>query len=232
MLKIAIVEDENEAAERLKKLIKIYAEDKKIDINLKVFNEPVCFLECKSYFDIVFLDIEMPGMNGVNVARRLREYDEEVVIVFVTNLPGFVFNGYEVAALDYILKPINGLRLKTVLNRAMKYVESKAVRDIILKTTGGIKRVTSKAVLYVIAREHLITYVTKDEKIDTWDTLKNVEKQLTEYGFLRCNKSVLVSTEKIDGIRGDDVVIGKESFRISRERKKQFLQAVSECIGK
>lgn len=232
MLKIAIVEDEKEAAERLKGLIQTYVAEKKIDIDLRFFYEPVGFLEAKTCFDTVFLDIEMPGMNGIEAARRLREYDEEAVIIFVTNLPGFVFNGYEVSALDYIIKPINYVRLKTVMNRALKYVEGKIEKDIVLKTSGGVKRIVSKDVLYVVAREHLITYVTKTEKTDTWDTLKNVEKQLSEYGFLRCNKSVLINPERIDGIRGDDVVIGKESFRISRERKKQFLQAVSECIGK
>ena len=102
MIDIAIVEDNREQAAALESHIKTYAADHKLSVSVSIFYEPITFLEKYSPFHIVYMDIMMPMLNGMDAARLLREKDEKVILIFVTTMRQYAIQGYEVAASDFI----------------------------------------------------------------------------------------------------------------------------------
>ena len=109
MFTVAIVEDEIDAARRLEVCLARYSQDHPdVRFDVTVFSEPTGFLDAyRPVWDIVFMDIEMPNMDGMSAARRLRVLDEQVILIFVTNMAQFAAKGYEVDALDYVIKPFS-----------------------------------------------------------------------------------------------------------------------------
>ena len=106
MINIAIVEDNREQAAALESHIKTYASDHKLSVSVSIFYEPITFLEKYSPFHIVYMDIMMPMLNGMDAAKLLREKDEKVILIFVTTMRQYAIQGYEVAASDFIVKPV------------------------------------------------------------------------------------------------------------------------------
>ena len=106
MIGIAIVEDNREQAASLETYIKTYAAEHRLAVSVSVFHDPITFLEKYSKFHIVYMDIMMPMLNGMDAAKLLREKDEKVVLIFVTTMRQYAIQGYEVSATDFIVKPV------------------------------------------------------------------------------------------------------------------------------
>ena len=112
MLRCAIVEDSPRELEHLKECLARYSAERDIPLETTAFGDAASFLEhYRADYDIVFMDIELPGINGMEAAHRLREIDRQVILIFVTNMAQFAVKGYEVDALDYIIKPAQYLSL-------------------------------------------------------------------------------------------------------------------------
>lgn len=124
MIQIAIAEDSIEEQQRLLTNLKRYVDENKMMFQFSVYDNALTFLEERKAFDIVFMDIIMPHITGMEAAMRLRQYDERVVLIFVTTTAQFAAKGYEVDALDYILKPVSYERLTMKLRKAIEVVES------------------------------------------------------------------------------------------------------------
>ena len=118
--RVVIVEDEVVYLDALKDMLSSYEKEKEVAFNITAYRDIETFLaEYRKCYDIVFMDIELPGMNGMDGARRLREADSSVVLIFVTNMAQFAVQGYEVNALDYILKPVTYKNFSVKLDRAL-----------------------------------------------------------------------------------------------------------------
>ena len=113
MLRIAIVEDEKDSLDRLTGLIKRYEKERDCECGVSVFGDGMNFVSdyCRVY-DVVFMDIEMPFLDGMHAARKLRELDPSVMLVFVTRLASYALAGYEVDAAGYIVKPVVSVRVR------------------------------------------------------------------------------------------------------------------------
>lgn len=102
----------------MKGIVVDYAEKKRKKVSVDIFRSGVDFIgDGTAVYDIVFLDIEMPLLNGIETAKKLRKFDSDVCIIFVTNMPQFALKGYEVDALDYVLKPVNSFNIKNTVKR-------------------------------------------------------------------------------------------------------------------
>ena len=107
MLRVAIVEDNDRDAEYLLSHLKRYGRENEVEIESKRFSNGILFLEqYQGQYELIFMDIDMPAINGINVAKMLRERDNHVLLIFVTALARFAVNGYEVDAFDFIVKPL------------------------------------------------------------------------------------------------------------------------------
>lgn len=228
MLRVAIVEDEQGAAAVLLGHMRRYEEERGETFETEVYPNALQFLDAyRPNFDIVFMDVEMPGMSGMDAARLLREKDASVPLVFITNMAQYAIRGYEVDAVDYVLKPVSYYRFATLLRKLLRHIRSYRDVEITIRTPGGVQCILASALQYVTVEDHLLIYHTEDGPIESWDTLKNAVDSLPKEMFAQCNKSCIVNLKYVKGVEGGTVRLGKCSLTVSRSRKKEFLQAMN-----
>ncbi|BAR05176.1 two-component response regulator [Parascardovia denticolens DSM 10105 = JCM 12538] len=144
MLTVAIVEDEPDDARRLDSCLQRYGAERGVDFRLEHFGRPSDFLDSyKARYDLVFMDIEMPGMDGLSAAKRLRQFDQEVILIFVTNLAQYASRGYEVNALDYVMKPMEYQTFERKMDRAVRACRNNS--DSVIVAQRGTPRESSCA---------------------------------------------------------------------------------------
>lgn len=232
MLSIAIVDDVRSEAEYLASFVERYGNENNEKMKIARFKSGFDFLDgYKAVYDAVFLDIEMPDIDGMAAARKLREFDNDIIIIFVTNIAKYAIQGYSVGALDYLLKPPKYADIKMRMNIISK---RKRLNDysIVIPYQGGERKLTSGEIVYVESRGHDIIFHTDGDEI-LWKgtTLKRVESELTEHGFYRCNNCYLVNLRYCTEIKDNSVMVNSEELQISRARKKGFMVALVNALG-
>lgn len=233
MLNIAIVEDTASDMEQIKKCLRYVKEKDGIDYCVTEFTDAVHFLFRSSFdFDLVFLDIQMPSIDGMEAAKKLREQNKMIGIVFITNMRQFAIKGYEVGALDFILKPVNEydfyLKMKHVLSR----LNFNRKEQIIVGSGDCMVSLPVSSILYLEVSGHYVTCHTSNDVIKEYSTLKDVEKKLSTYPFfIRCSRFYLVNLNYVDAIRGDEVIVGGVSLAISRAQKTEFCKAFAKFVS-
>lgn len=110
--------------------------------------------------DLILLDVEMPGMDGISLARRIRQDDKEVLLMFITNMAQYALHGYEVEAIDYVIKPLGYQEFALKMKKAMRYMGRHEKKQIMLQTTDGIQPVAIEDILYVEVIRHYLQYHT------------------------------------------------------------------------
>lgn len=227
MLNIAIVEDEKSEQEQLSSFLKRFALEYGVEFNIKTFLSGIAFLDSyKPNYDIVFMDIDMPVLNGLETSRQLRRLDASVMLFFVTSLAQFAINGYEFDAVDYLLKPLNYMSFSLKLKRIIKKYSISKNYDIMVKTPKGEVRFSSDLIIYVEINMHSIIYHTDQGDYRAYGTMKQVIAQLPESEFALCNSSYLVSLRHISQIDGYNVYLGDKVLPISRPKRKSFIEAL------
>ena len=123
-------------------------------------------------FDIIFLDIEMPTLGGMPTAERIRQVDPDVVLVFVTNMAQYAIRGYEVDALDFVLKPVSYYQFSTKLG-GRSSIQRRRGGQIALQVGGGVQLLNTDDILYLETRDRLLHYHTA---ADTWSVRGSLQK--------------------------------------------------------
>ena len=209
--RVSICEDSRADAEYIQKIIKDWKEQRRYELLVEHFESAESFLfrysEDKSW-DILLLDIEMQGMDGVKLAKKIREVDETVQIVFITGFPDFVGEGYEVAALHYLMKPVHKEKLYTVLDRAAKALQHKdtAKKTIVVPTEEGLRRVAVQEIVYAESFAHNVRLTTKTESFMVRMSISCMEEMLGEE-YVRCHRSYLVGVKHIARLSKSEIVL-------------------------
>ncbi len=235
MLQIAIVEDQKEAADELENYIKRYGDEHGLaaqivrmpdggDIVRAIENE-------KKDFDIIFMDIEMSKVDGMEAAQQIRKTDKKAVIVFVTNMAQYAIKGYEVDALDFIVKPINYFTVAAKLERAIERVSSRQEKTVEVHTLDGVRILKVSDIRYLETQNRMLYYHTRAEVLPTRSSMKQAEKDFLQGQFAKCNQCYLVNLSHVDGIKGDTVLVDGEALEMSRRNKTPFLAAFADYIG-
>lgn len=233
MVKIAVVDDESAAVNLLEGYLNQYADENGTIMKLKRFPNADEFLKADTHaFDIVFMDIDMPGSNGINASRELRKINKSIVLLFVTNLAQYAIAGYEVDALDYVLKPINYFSFKLKIQKALETVRRVQGTLLTINSDHGQQLVRDSEVFYIEIQGHTLIYHTLHGDLAETGTLKQVESQLKESGFYRCNYCYLVNLRHVGFLDGNIVTIGQYKLQISRNRRKEFLQQLTQFYGR
>lgn len=207
------------------------------------FNEPYEVLEFSSgedllasypkKLDILLLDINMIGINGIETARKIRVFDTDVMIIFTTAISSFMQEGYEVMAFRYLLKPINYNEFSRHLIKCKNYILSNKEKCISIKDIdeGEIVIITIKSILYV-EMESRITLIHTDEKVyRTRESIKNFEKKLKEYSFYRCHRAYLINLREISSIGKNSVFIKNDEIFVSRYKIKELKAKISDMVS-
>lgn len=179
----------------------------------------------KEPFDLVFLDIEMPGIDGITLAKRLRAISENVHIVFLTSHIEYALEGYEVNALRYLVKPVEMNKLGEVL----KYVQDKKnnSRQIMIREEGEDIVIDISDIIYMESMDKNVRIVTSKREYVTRYNISDYEEELKNSGFLRIHRGYLISLSKVKKIVKNDVVMdGDISLPVSRSNLKALKDAL------
>ena len=233
MFRIAVVEDQEETRDRMQQFIRQYAVEQGIEAEVTAFCDGAQLVqEYRGGYDIIFLDVEMPELDGFSTAERIRAVDQETVLVFVTNMAQYAIRGYAVDAMDYVLKPVTYEQLCIRLSRAIQRVQRRRGGQIVLQLAGGGMQVLNTSEIYYLeTRSRMLYYHTAKGEFAVRASLANAEKQLAEYHFARCNQCYLVNLEFVKAVDGDFVQVGEDRLEISRRQKAAFLTAVASYLG-
>lgn len=233
MINVGIIEDDSLSSARLVEMTELYGKEKNISFSVSRFeNAEAALNEAAGKFDVLFIDIELGGIDGMSAAKQIRRSDEKVIIVFVTNVARLAVEGYSVGALDYIVKPLSKARFFQAMNGVTKKLERLRSVKISVSTAGGEVLLDSSEIAYVEVFGHCLVYHTGSEKITEWAPLARAERALAGYGFARCSKSCLINLRYVTGINGDEAVVAGETIKIGRSRRKIFLAELNAYINR
>lgn len=232
MIRIAIVEDEDYYVDQLTGYLAEYQKSEGEDFTVTVYRDgDAITAEYKAQFDIILMDIQMKFVDGMTAAEEIRRMDAEVVIIFITNMTQYAIRGYEVDALDYVLKPVSYFAFCEKLKRAVSRIKRRNNSYITLTVKGGIIRVNVADIYYVESAGHNLVYHTGNTDHLSSGTMKSAEEQLTGYGFSRANKCYLINLAHVDGIQDKCALVKGEMLQISRPRMNAFMQELTKYWG-
>ncbi len=232
MISVAIVEDDSVASDRLEEFIAQFSNERGIEFQVKVFKEAVTFLNnYKACYDVIFMDINMPHLNGIDATKQLNEIDPTKVLIFVTDMAQFALKGYEVNALDFIVKPVQYKSFCIKMLRALEFSKQNERKKVIINTKQRSIVLPINDIRYVEVFHHKVVYHMVDEDVISYDSLKNIEQNFLTSGFSRSSNSYLINLRFVTAVEGAFVKVGDEELAVSRGRKKQFLQDLAGFYG-
>ena len=203
--RVAIVDDSETDAQFVRDLLIDWSENRQLGIQSQIFSSAESFLfryaEDKDW-DILLLDIEMGAMDGVTMAKRVRRDNEAVQIVFITGYSDYIAEGYEVAALHYLMKPVNREKLLSVLDRAMEKRRQQE-RCLILECAGELVRIPFYEIRYLDVRQNYVTVHAKDDHT-VKRTLGDFEKDL-DNRFCRVGRSMIINLSFIQRVNKTEI---------------------------
>lgn len=229
MIKIAIVEDDLTYARQLKEYLQKYASEYSEQFEISEYLDGDAIVEgYHSQFDIILMDVEMRFMNGMTAAEEIRKTDNEVVIIFITNMPQYAIRGYAVQAFDYILKPVSYFAFSQRLVRAISRMKKREQKSLIIPIKGGGVRIDVSSVYYIESQGHDIIYHTSSGEYVSSGTMKELETTLASLHFFRGSKWYLINLQQVDGFENSTATLknGKK-IPLSRSRKKEFMEALA-----
>lgn len=243
MLRIAVVDDNERDQDHVVSLLQRYFENGAAAFAVERFADGEDFvMSYRPQFDLVFLDIEMERMDGMTCARRLRQIDREVLLVFTTNLAQYAANGYEVDALGYLVKPLRYYNFALAMRRVEEALARRSDHVLWLPFEGGRRAVSTRDLLYVEVRKHNLLYhlatlgsassKSVSEVLESRGSLKECAQELEPYHFYPCNRYSLVNLGHVRALMGEDLVLDTgEVLDVSRRAKKSLMEALTGYFG-
>ena len=227
MVKVAVVEDEKESAARIKDFIYKFESEHDEKVEVRWFPDGLTFIDeyVVNEYDVVFMDIDMPYLNGIETAKELRKRDPLVALIFVSIMVQYAIEGYSVEAMDFIVKPIQYLKFSMKLEKAINY--SKKNKKAVFKFSdddGVLRYIAAHEIYYVESFNHYVIYHTVKGEFKRLMTMSKADEQLCEFGFLRCDISYIVNPAYVTALGKDYLMISENKIPVSRNRKKEFIR--------
>ncbi len=233
VVNVAVVDDSERDRERLVHLLRDYERKSGTTFIVREFGDGAELLEnYQTDFDLILLDIQMGGVDGMRTAAAIRKVDSSVIIIFVTKTAQYATHGYAVQAQNYILKPVTPFAFESELERSLGQLQRREKASILVGSRLAPRRVDLAEIVFIESQKHKITVNTLTEQIVFTGTLKEYEDVLTAHNFYRSNSGYLINLQHVTAIEGDDCVVSTdERLKISRSRKKGLLEALTNYIG-
>ena len=231
-MRVAIVEDDLDCRTQLESYIQRYGQEHGLAFDVECFADGSQIVaHDTSRFDIILLDIEMPGLNGMEAAEKLRARDADVVLVFVTNMAQYAIRGYEVGALDFVLKPVNYYTFCVRFERAIHRARQREGGQVLLSLPDAVVRLSTRDIYYVEVQSRQLHYHTVQGEYTLRGTMQQAEQELSRYHFVRCSHWCLVNLRHVTEVRRDTVIVAGQELDISRRNHTAFLTALTNFVG-
>ena len=232
MIRIAMVEDEAAVREQLQGYIQRYTRQYGTEFAMTEFSDGMEILDAyRPVYDIVLLDVEMKHLDGMETARRIRELDRDVVLLFITNMAQYAIKGYAVGALDYLLKPVPYFAFSQQLQKAEEKLRRRARHYLAVPVEGGLRRLDTAQIYYMESEGHRVHFYTEEGEFSAPGALKTFEEKLADLPFARCNSGYLVNLAQVKSVQQGLAQVGPYELQVSRPKRKSFLAALADYIG-
>lgn len=229
---IDIVEDDSDSVAALRSLLSRYEKEEGVRFHIRTFSDGFAFIcDYDGNADVVFMDIEMPNLNGLEAARKLRKVDGSVVLVFITNMAQYAINGYEVEATDFIVKPLSWVTFSVKLKKILRTGARRREASIRLNTLEGQVVLEQGEILYAESEKHYVTFHTARGDFRVRMSMAEAEEMFRGKNFARCSTSFLVNLARVTRVRRDAVFVGSVELPVSRTKKQSFMDALTLFIG-
>lgn len=235
-IRLAIVDDEAPFRKSILEFLEKFGAENGFLFQIDTFESGTAFLnEFRSLYDLVLLDVQMPLSNGIEVAKALRAKDSKVAIIFVTNFVQFAPDGYQVHALDYILKPIGyfdfEMKIKKALNSIRHERELNEKEFISFPKKAGLVRIALKDTRYVESVGHNVVFHTLEGEFTKYDSLRHILSQLPKERFLQINSCQVVNMAYVTKIDKTKLFLDSDLFIISHPKKKDVMKTLADFFN-
>ena len=231
MLSIAVCDDEVIECCNMEKRIKRVMEEMKIPCIIRQFRSGGELLQTLESFDIVFLDIIMQEMDGMKTAQLFRRKAFDKILIFVSSSREYVFEAYDVEAFQYLLKPVDDRKLKSVLQKAVFKTESRSQEFIIVSRERQKKKLFLDDIYYFEIQGRIVDAHGPEGIFTYYEQIGELENKLRDKGFFRCHKSYLINLKYVDGYNRQEVILENgERIVIAKRRYEDFCQEVLKAM--
>lgn len=233
MISIVICDDENNFLDELEEHIKNYANSKCEEIIITRFTSGEELLKnYKLGFDIIFLDISMAEVSGIEAAKYIRDIDKNVIIVFLTSIIKYALAGYTLGASNYILKPITFKKLSMELDKAIKKCKEMEHQYITLKNNDGIFKLYVREIMYIETSQRNTLIHTSGQDVVCFYRMKALEEKLESFGFLRCHSGFIINIRYVKSIEKLLITLTDDTeIPISQQKRKDAMKMIAIYLG-
>lgn len=223
-MNIAFCDDEQSQLNITEAYTNEWAQENNIKVNIKKFRSAEAFLfEWSSLenFNMLFLDIQMGGMSGIELAKQIRQIDDQIIIVFITGIKDYVFEGYDVKALRYLIKPIKKEAYKACLDEAFEEIQKRNREMLLIPLEGQLRKVAYQDIYYFEVFSHYMEVHTKYGLFKYKKKIGELESELPSTQFIRCHRSCIVNLLYISSIEKKLLKLDNEDvLPVSSDRRK------------
>lgn len=233
MIHVAICDDERSFVEDLQKLLEEYSLETGEEIRTTAYYDGRELIEGYSpAIDLIFLDIQMEIVDGLQTAGRIREMDGKVEIIFLTTLTRYGLEGYKYQATNYIIKPLKYVRLKSEMDKFLERHRREESPWMVIFNDGGKYRISLNTLRYVETFNRNLLFHTEEDNIVCYKKMKEMEQELKDKGFARCHTSYMVNLFYVKGVKKLEIeLVTGEIIPISQPRRKEFMERLTEYWG-
>lgn len=232
MINIGVCDDELQHRINIKELLNKLLNTYPISYNIYEYSSGEELLNnYPENLDILIMDIQMKLINGMETAKKIREFDENLEIIFMTSFLEFMQDGYEVKAYRYILKPITESKISKNILSCINEIIKKRSNYLTINVKNYIDRIKIDSILYIETDRPNILIYTSDKIYSTKMSISKIEKILSEYGFFRCHNSYVVNLKLIESMNNNTITLKNKSIPVSKYRTKALKLAITNVLG-
>lgn len=231
MLLIAIVDDTPSDIERLKAQVENHLTRARESFRIHTFGESVDFIRSQESYDLVFLDIHMDKINGLEAAHFIRKINKEVVLIFVTQMAQMAIRGYEVDAMDFIIKPSDQASIDRVMDKALKRIVDRAGSFVVLKTARDTISISTSKIHFIEVYDHDLVYHTEEGEYRIRGQLNKVRQEVDSQQFVLSSRSHLVNLRHVASVHNDHLMVAGKMVPLSKVRRKEIEQRFVSFLG-
>lgn len=235
MLRIAICDDQPSERELLSRFLRAYFAAHPYEYILTEYARGETLVDDYEdglvSFDLIFLDIYMDSMLGMEAARGVRRFAPRVPIVFLTTTPDYALESYDVCAYSYLIKPLDGDKAAALLARFLREEFDGRQKTLLLREGGKGRRIVYREIEYIESRRNvLLVHLDNGEEHRVYAKLSDVERELEGHGFLRCHQSYIVNMDRVRTVEDDFLMLSGARIPIRQRGAKTIRAAYFEYL--